>query len=173
MHAHTLHSTQPHSQQCNFLHIFALTCNPAAGASPATEVSIRQKGTQEFSQLDAVTRCLLHERCSNCRGWGNEEDLRAPNDLGYVVNAVCQLSKLLAASKAGCNVTQAGQVLGKNHRANQAVVTWCVHDALLVLNGPSGGRHTLCEAYKHLQQSLWLQYLDCADMQLPVVEFVA
>lgn len=76
---------------------------------------------------------------------------RAPDDLRNVVNDVRNLCQLLTARQAGCNVTQACQVLTEDHGANQAVVTRRVHDALLILDGPSGGCHTLSEAKEDLQ----------------------
>lgn len=72
---------------------------------------------------------------SRAKGVGH---LRAPDDLSNVVNAVGQLSQLLATRQAGSNVTEARQVLAEDHGANQAVVTGRVGDALLVLDCPSG-----------------------------------
>lgn len=77
-------------------------------------------------------------------------NLRAPDELRNLVNEVGNLCQLLTTRQAGCYVTQACQVLAEHHGANEAVVTWCVHDALLVLNGPSCGGHTLCKADKDL-----------------------
>ena len=85
--------------------------------------------------------------------------LRAPDELSNVVNAVGQLSQLLATRQAGCNVTETCQVLAEDHGANQAVVTGRVGDALLVLDSPSGRCHTLGEADKDLQVAKLLQEL--------------
>ena len=80
--------------------------------------------------------CTLQTRFNSREG--GVGDLRAPDDLSNVVNAVSQFSQLLATRQAGSNVTEACQVLAEDHGANQAIVTGRVGDALLVLNGPSG-----------------------------------
>ncbi len=81
------------------------------------------------------------------------EDLRAPYELGNLVNEVGNFGQLLTPRQTGCNVAQACKVLAEHHGANQAVVAGCVHDALLILNSPSSGGYALCEADKDLQQA--------------------
>lgn len=88
----------------------------------------------------SILCCLIHAApcAAPCTQGGGIGHLRAPDDLSNVVNAVGQLSQLLATRQACGNVTEACQVLAEDHGANQAVVTGRVGYALLVLNGPSG-----------------------------------
>ena len=65
-------------------------------------------------------------------------DLRAPNELRNIVNDVRNLCQLLTAGQTCCDVTQTGQILAEDHSANQAIIAGGIHDALLILNGPSG-----------------------------------
>lgn len=88
---------------------------------------------QPFTSLLCLV--LVRPLTSDRKGVGH---LRAPDDLSNVVDAVRQLSQLLATRQAGSNVTEACQVLAEDHGADQAVVTWRVGDALLVLDSPSG-----------------------------------
>ena len=54
---------------------------------------------------------------------GQQEHLRAPDELRNVVDAVCKLCQLLAARQAGSNVTETCQILAEDHGANEAIVT--------------------------------------------------
>lgn len=44
-------------------------------------------------------------------------DLRAPSNLRDIVSAVSQLSKLIIAGQAGCDVAKAGHILHRYHTA--------------------------------------------------------
>ena len=115
---------------------------------PSTYVHLHAAAAQQ--DMAWFVHSIHNKLCIDAGSSLHRGHLRAPNGLRRHVDEVCQLSYLLASTEAGCYVTQAGQILTKDHGTNEAVVTGGVHDALLVLNGPSGGGHTLCEADKHL-----------------------
>ena len=50
-------------------------------------------------------------------GLARDRDSRAPGDLGDVVSAVGQLSDLIIARQAGCDVAEAGHILHCYHAA--------------------------------------------------------